>query len=261
VSSSTNIRFGIVKGYKPPPGMARPLGKRGHQKASNLTGSVTMGCGLYVESPLERLVLLALDIDPRSTYIASQPFTVRLDIPAVFADRRAAMKAQPPLSDAYQTADGSELLYTPDFVVKDRGPVPLVVEVKQERELQALEAVLERRRLILSRLGYRFLVASDKDVGQDGLERNLVFVRDALKGLGSSDAQADLDSLLTAIDEKGSLFQLGSIRGSVSDATIYLGLAAGVIGCDLLSGAFSMSTTVWPAHGDLRHLQLLNLEG
>jgi hypothetical protein len=248
--------FGMLNSYQAPPPMARPLGVRGHQNPSNLTASITMGHGLFVESPLERSVLRALDVDPRTTYIAAQPFTVRLDIPAVFADRKTALQADPHL--AY--ADGLELIYTPDFEVKDRGQVPLVIEVKQKDELKTLESVLTRRRLILKRLGYRFLVVTDGDVGQTGLDRNLVFVRDALKALRHGDAQAHLDELLQVIAGIQEPFRIGSIRQTVPDFAIHLGVATGAIALDLRAGALSMETIAWPAHGDLQHLQLLNLE-
>jgi len=241
--------------------MARLLGVRGHQKASVLMASVTMGCALFVEPGLERCALLALDVDPRTTYIASQPFTVRLDIPAIFGDRSTALKADPPLADAYTTAGGLELIYTPDFEVRDRGQVALAIEVKEESALPALAAILERRGFILKRLGYRFLVVTDKDVGQAGLDRNLVCVRDALKSLrtNQAQAQAQLNALLLAIADFQEPFLLGSIRGTVSDDAIQLGLAAGAIGCDLRAGALSGDTIAWPACGDLQHLQLLGL--
>lgn len=45
--------------------MARPLGKRGQQKVTYLVGSNTNDGDLKVESELEALTALALDIDPR----------------------------------------------------------------------------------------------------------------------------------------------------------------------------------------------------
>jgi len=241
--------------------MARPLGVRGHQKSSHPTPSITMRTELFVETSLERQALLALDVDPRTTYIAPQPFTVRLDIPAVFKDRKSALRADPPRAAAYAAGGGLELIYTPDFEVKDRGQVPLVVEVKQKAELDALAAILERRAAILKRLGYRFLVVTDADVGHAGLERNLVFARDALKFMRDGQPKAQLDELLTAIVGFEAPFLLGSIRGTVSDMSIQLGLAAGAIACDLRAGALSSNTVLWPAYGDLQHLQLLDLGG
>lgn len=253
--------FGILNKRQPTPAMARPLGVRGHQKSSHPTASITMRTELFVETQLERQALLALDVDPRTTYIAPQPFTVRLDIPAVFKDRKSALQAAPPRAAAYAAAGGLELIYTPDFEVKDRGQVPLVVEVKQKAELDALAAILERRAAILKRLGYRFLVVTDADVGHAGLERNLVFARDALKFMRDGQPKAPLDELLTAIVGFQTPFRLGSIRGTVSDVSIHLGLAAGAIACDLRAGALSSNTVLWQAYGDLQHLQLLDLGG
>lgn len=259
MNSQIKNPFGILNSYQPAPVMARPLGVRGHQKSSTPTPSVTMGRGLFVETPLERSALLALDVDPRTTHIAPQPFTVRLDIPAVFSDRSAAMRAAPPLKDAYETAGGLELIYTPDFEVMDGGQVPLVVEVKQSNELKALEGVLKRRGVILGTLGYRFLVVSDEEVGYKGLDRNLVFVRDAIRFLRHQEAQSHLEAIGRAIAGFDAPFPLRAIRAAVSDTAIHLGLATGVIAFDLRTGALSTDTIVKPAHGDLQHRQLLKL--
>lgn len=184
----------------------------------------------------------------------------RLDIPAVFADKTSALKANPPLSAAYAAAGGLELIYTPDFEVKDAGQVPLVVEVKQEAERDVLAEVLVRRGLILKRLGYRFLVVTDADVGHRGLDRNLVFARDALKYIRDGKSRAQLEELQGAIAGLHEPFRLGLIWGPVSDVAIHVGLASGALACDLRAGALSRDTVVWVAHGDLQHLQLLDLE-
>lgn len=250
--------FSIQNNPRPAVTMARPLGVRGHQKRSIPTPCLTMGKEIFVEGPWERLVLLALDVDPRTTYIAAQPFTVRLDIPAAFKDKSMALAADPPLAMAYAQALNLELVYTPDFEVKDGGQVPLAVEVKDERNVVA--PVFDRRRAILKRLGYRFLAVTDKDVGHRGLERNLVFARDATKILRDGQPQAHLDELLAAVDGFEGPFRLGLIRGAVSDLAIQLGLVTGVVAYDLKSGALGVNTVLWLAYGDLQHLQLLNLE-
>ena len=242
------------------PVMARPLGVRGHQKRSLLVASVTMGRELRVESELERCTALALDVHPGVSQLAPQPFTARLDLEQLFPTKKAALLAYPPI-DPEEGLDGQpERLYTPDFAAL-AGLSQYAVESKHSSRLEGLAEPLSFRRSVLDRLGYRFITVTELDVGHPGLAGNLVHLRDAMNYHGKNDTRAESESLACALSQRSEPFLLQEIRGQVSDLGIYLGLARGVIACDLRQGSLGIKTQVWPAHGDLAHLQLINLEG
>jgi hypothetical protein len=85
-------------------------------------------------------------------------------------------------------------------------------------------------------------------------------MRDAMKFRSENPTQAILDGLMELIKSRHAPFPFGDIRDQTSDLALYLGLVSGVIGCDLRGGYFGVNTTIWQAHGDLTHLQLLSLE-
>lgn len=241
--------------------MARPLGVRGHQKPSILVASHKMGGEMFVETPDESTTMLALDIDPRTRSITSQPFTVRLDLEKVFSTRSDAIKAEP--RGHIQKVDAlpvQEQIYTPDFLAELTSPIPLVVESKSALEVGKITDALARRGRVLNSLGYGYLVVSSSEVDHHGLHSNLVHMRDATKYRKHNDTRLLLDGLIKLVSGRRTPFLLGEVKGLVPDVCIYLGLISGVIGCDLRSGHLGVGTKLWQAHGDLAHLQLLNLE-
>ncbi len=242
-------------------GMARPLGVRGHKKSSQLIGSNKGPKYVPVDGPNEGTALLAMDIDPRTKRITPQPFTARLDIEKIFKSRSEAVTFMP--RGRVIRKDGVEQLervYTPDFLVELAMPVPLVVEVKSNCEVDKLTDSLDRRRRVLNNLGYNYLVVKNSEFEYEGLHTNLVNLRDSVRYRNTNDVIAQVANLGSVISKQNGSFSLGSIRALVSDLTIYLGLVAGVIACDLRAGPFSVNTALWHAYGDLSHLQLLNLD-
>jgi hypothetical protein len=240
--------------------IARPLGVRGHQNRSHLSASHAGG-EMFVESANERNTMLALDLDPRTLEIVAQPFTVRLDLPKVYATKQEAIKAEP--RSRIKLVDGQpheERVYTPDFFVEIAHRTPLVVESKSNRNIEDIAGALERRARVLNALGYRYLVVLDTEVNHKGLHVNLVNLRDAKKFRQNNDTKLLLDGVNELASRLGGRFAFGEIKGRISDLSIYLGLVSGVIGCDLRSGHLSVMTELWQADGDLSHLQLLNLE-
>lgn len=241
--------------------MARPLGVRGHQKRSNLVASYKMNGAMFVESANESTTMLALDIDPRTRSIISQPFTVRLDLERVFATKEEASRAEP-RQRIKKGTDGSvdqERIYTPDFLVALTDPVPLVIESKSTLEVERIPHLLARRERILNNLGYRYLVVTCAELEHRGFHSNLVHMRDTMKYRKLNDTSAVLNRLTDLVSHRRSPFLLGEIKGIVSDVAIYLGLISGAIACDLRSGNLGVNTLIWQAHGDLAHLQLLEL--
>jgi hypothetical protein len=243
------------------PEMARPLGVRGHQKRSYLVASYKAKGEMFVESGDEHTTMLALDIDPRVLDIVPQPFTVRLDLQKVFATRSEAVKAEPRVP--IKVVSGKpieERVYTPDFLVQRTTPTQLLVESKSSIEIAKIAAALERRRLVLNNLGYHYLVVSSTEVEPKGLHTNLVHMRDAMRYRSKNETQSILAGLTELVVNRGAPFAYGEIRSRTTDLALYLALVSGVVGCDLRGGNLGVNTMIWPAHGDLAHLQLLSLE-
>jgi hypothetical protein len=241
--------------------MARPLGVRGHQKRSYLVASHKAGSEMFVESGDEHTIVLAVDVDPRSRNIVPQPFTIRLDLQKVFPTRREALKAEPRVRlKTVSDEPVEERVYTPDFLVQLTNPTPLVIESKSSIEIAKISAALARRELVLNNLGYRYLVVSSADVAYRGLHSNLVNLRDAMQFRSKNETRSILDGLIKLVASRSDPFAFGEIRRQTTDLALYLGLISGVIGCDLRGGHLGVNTIIWQAHGDLAHLQLLNLE-
>lgn len=242
------------------PEMARPLGVRGHQKSTHLISSIKGEKYMPVESLHEGTTLIALDLDPRVRHITPQPFTVRLDLERVFKTKEEAQKAKG--KNRLQEIDGQRLekMYTPDFLVEMTTPVGLVVESKFKAEIKKIEVQLEHRKRVLNSLGYNFLVVTDEDLEFDGLHTNLVNLRDATKYRKTEDTQQLMARLQELVHGYRGEFALGEIKQKATDVGLYLGLISGVIACDLRAGHLNINTVLWPAHGDLSHLQLLELE-
>lgn len=245
---------------KKPPKTARPLGVRGHQKRSYLVASHKNGGEMFVESKHEHTTMLALDVDPRTRSIHPQPFTVRLDLEKIFPTRTEAIQAEPRRRIQAVKGPHEEWIYTPDFLVELTSPIPLVVEPKSSREIAKIGSALERRGRVLNNLGYRFLVVSSAEVEQEGLHRNLATMRDAMQYRRDNDTTQLFKHLAEIVTRHHTAFSLGAIFTQVPHEAIYLALISGVFACDLRAGPISVNTKLWPAHGDLSHLQLLNLE-
>lgn len=241
--------------------MARPLGVRGHQKKSFLVASYKANREMFVESGHEHTTMLALDVDPRTCGIVSQPFTVRLDLQKAYQTKSEALKAEPKVRIKLVGAEvREEKVYTPDFLVTLTHPTPLIVEAKSSTEIATISEELARRGLVLNNLGYRYLVVSSTELEHTGLHRNLAHMRDAMKFRTMNDTKSLLQELAKLIADRHAPFLFGEIRSQTSDLALYLGLISGMVGCDLKGGHLSVNTQIWKAHGDLAHLQLLKLE-
>lgn len=241
------------------PTMARRVAVKGLQRRCFVSGSLKASGELRLEGSLERLTALALEVHPEVKSLCTQPFTVRLDTVEIFDTQNEARRAVS--ASGVDARDGVERIYTPDFLVETTSPVWLAVEAKSSLHLASLSSSLQRRGAVLSALGYRFLVVSDLDVGQPGLAGNLVRLRDALRYQDLHDTSAEMATLHDALTRLGETFTVADLRRlNVPDTAVYLGLATGVLGSDLRSGAFSVKTIVWPAKGDFSHLVLLSLE-
>lgn len=241
--------------------MARALGQRGHQKRSLLVPSFKMGRELRVESPLEALTVHALDIHPWVKSIHPQPFTLRLDLLQVFATKSQALAAAPrvpPKADREQPDD--VYVYTPDFLVPTTRHPELVLESKTMKQLALLPAgTVEQWRSALAAVGYRFAVVTDDDLDALGLKYNLVCIRDAMRQVHLQGAGV-LEPLMQIVQSWQGPLCVEALQQLIAPHVILMGIATGVLGCDLRAGVLAPSTVLWPAAGDLSHLQVLPLE-
>ena len=241
--------------------MARPLGVKGHQKRSYLVAANKAKGPIFVESQNEHTTLLALDLDPRTRSIKSQPITVRLDLKMEFKSRSEAMQAQP--KPPLLQLDGQSLterVYTPDFIVELSDPLALIVESKSQQEIDKIKDKLTVRGNILRDLGYRYLVVSSADLSRPGLHANLSLLRDAIKHQSANAIQQKLNTLENALQGMCGVFLYADIKENCDDLSLYLALINGLLACDLKAGRLGARTTLWPAYGDLSHLKILNLD-
>ena len=240
--------------------MARPLGVRGYNKRSYDVGTHKMNDAIRVETSNESPTSIALDIDPRTVALYAQPLTFRLDLQRVFDTKSEALRAEPRVKPGSVSESGLECCYTPDFLVHLGEPVDLIVESKDDKEIEKLTAALERRKQILSSLGYRYLVVANSEFAAIGLHQNMVDVRDALRRLSTRDCKVQLAAMEEVVARFSDSFALGQIWNLVQPLSdIHKAVATGLIAYDLRSGKLTRDTVVWPAYGDLTHLQLLPL--
>ena len=185
----------------------------------------------------------------------------RLDLEQVFDTKEEARKAHPCVKAGSRGLMDLECVYTPDFLVELVSPVPLIVESKSDDEIQKRQADMERRKKILSTLGYRFLLVPNSEFNAKGFHQNMVDIRDALNSLKKHDCRLRLESLDRLIEPRSEPFELGEIWDEVQPISeIHLAVASGRLAYDLRGGKLSRFTTLWPANGELTHLQILKLE-
>ncbi len=241
--------------------MARPLGARGDQKRSHLVGSHKMRDALNVETRDEGPTAIAIDIDPRVVALYAQPLSFRLDLQQVFETKKEARQAHPCVKAGSKGPQGLECVYTPDFLVELTNPVPLIVESKSDKEIEKRQADMERRKKVLSKLGYRFLVIPNSTFDPKGFHQNLVDTRDALRSLANRDCSVVIEIAGKVVNRFSAPFALGEVWSEIQPISdIHIAVAGGLVGYDLRAGKLSRDTKMWPAHGELAHLQILPLE-
>ena len=237
------------------PKLARELGRRGYQRPSLLMPCSTTGQVLRVESRLERLIAVALDVDPRVTGIAAQPFTIRLDAAQVYETQEQARASVSDLPIERRKG----LVYTPDFWLELAGGAHVIVECKPKEKLLQLSADFDRIRSVLEGMGLRFLVITEEHVGYPSLEGNLIRIRDADKRFRMRDANFDF-SWIETLTESSEQISLGEVLEVSDHETMLAAIATGVITVDLRAGPLSKWTPAMRSYGDLSHLQILDLE-
>ncbi len=237
------------------PKLARNLGRRGHQNPSLLMPCSTTGQLLRVESRLERLIALALDVDPRVTGIAAQPFTIRLDTAQVYKTQELARASVMGLPIELRKG----LVYTPDFWVELVGGAQLVVECKPTKLALQMGDAFDRIRSVLQGMGLRFLVITDEHVSSPSLEGNLIRVRDAGKLFMRNEGKLDFSWIETLTEASGQV-SLSDVLELSDQETMLAAIASGVIAVDLRAGPLSKWTMATRSYGDISHLQILDLE-
>ena len=103
--------------------------------------------------------------------------------------------------------------------------------------------------------GYRLIVVTEKHVGQPGLESNLATLRDATKALRTQGLTAELRKLEEAVAGHDGAFTWLQLARDFPAHVLQMGIAGGVLGCELRRGMVGRDTHLWPAYGDLSHLR------
>lgn len=232
---------------------ARPLGQRGIQRQAFHLPCVTNGTALRVESRLERLVALALDIDPRVVGISAQPMTIRLDTGEVYPTQKAARAS-------FFAGTQGQRFYTPDFLVQFANLGNLLIECKPSKMAAHMVQQLSECQLSLAAVGLSLRVITDEAVDFPGLEGNLVRIRDAIKGVKQYGWTVDADRFEQFFSGGNETTTLGALLMKFSEVDILVAIATGVLAADLRAGSLGRATAAKFGHGDLTHLQLLDLE-
>ena len=205
------------------------------------------GGELRVESALERDIGLMLDIDPRVTELAAQPFTLELQSNKVLPSR-----------EHYRPRPGVKpRFYTPDFLCRlDDGSV-LVIEAKHSRFSAAFEAKREEIEGCLSSYGIGFMLVLDTAVSPTFMQTlaNLHLLRAGYLELTRAAAEREISALL----DSATCWSVGelSLRLTSGPVGILAGLLAGLLTADLSIPLFSPSNEVRAAFGDMSHFQFL----
>lgn len=236
-------------------GAARRLGGKGMQRPSILMHDQNSEGVLRVESRLERLIALALSVDPRVSRIKAQPFSIRLDTAEIFPTQSLARQSV----GAQFGLSGEGLIYTPDFLVELVTGEHLVVECKPKHQADLLVEYFARVGSVLHGIGLRFIVFTDADVSGRGLEGNLIRIKDAKRMLRKSQTNLMANSIECVSSAEGDV-QVAELLESWSESEVLVAISMGVIATDLRSGPFSKKMKVQMAYGDLSHLQILGLE-
>lgn len=233
------------------PTFARDVARRVHRGRRALVLKSLKGKGgeLRVESGLERDVGLMLDIDPRVTELAAQPFTLELQSNTVLPSRQHYLK-RPGVKPRF---------YTPDFLCRlDDGSV-LAVEAKHYRFREAFEAKRGEIEDCLRQHGIGFMVVFDTAVSPTVMQTlsNLHLLRAGYLEPIRSTAEREISALLNSVT-CWPVEEL-SLRLTSGRVGVLAGLLAGLLSADFSTPLFAPSSEVRAAYGDLSHFQFLQV--
>ncbi|MNH05712.1 hypothetical protein D3C79_650550 [compost metagenome] len=233
------------------PTSARDVARRVRRGRRALVLKSLKGKGgeLRVESGLERDIGLMLDIDPRVTELAAQPFTLELHSNTVLPSRQH-YRPRPGVKPRF---------YTPDFLCRLDDGCVLAIEAKHSEFREAFEAKREEIEHCLSSHGIGFLLVLDTAVLPTIMQTlaSLHLLRaDYLAPLRSA-AENEISVLLNSAS-CWSVEEL-SLRLTSGRVGILVGLLAGLLTADLSIPLFSPSNEIRAAFGDLSHFQFLQV--
>ncbi|HBO2993412.1 TPA: hypothetical protein L4605_004332 [Pseudomonas aeruginosa] len=202
-----------------------------------------------VESGLEKDVGLLLEADPRVISYRAQPFSLELDSNAILTDQKAHVKK----------AGTKPRFYTPDFVCRLANGSLLAIEAKGETFLKDFEARSEEITLGLQGHGMDFLVLPD-----DHLNKTVIKNITRLHALRANYQDQYVEACSQVVSEllgNQPQWQVERLSQHFTEGktAVLCALLTGVLTTDLKECLFSNAATVWAAHGDLQHFEVLEI--
>ena len=207
------------------------------------------GGDLRVESSLERDVATLLDLDPRVVELTSQPFSIEIESCLILTSR-----------DHYVRKPGIKpRFYTPDFLCRLGDGSKLAIDAKHSSFIAGFEP---KQAEIVSGLwqhGIRFLLIPETLLFPE--QMRIAASLHLLRAKYQQPLRDQADNELRVLLEKQSSWLTSDLSSLLTSGQVGIlaGLLSGSLKADLSSAVFASHSRVDSAHGDLSHLQLLEL--
>lgn len=230
---------------------ARDVSRRTHRgrRALVLKSEKCAGGDLRVETALERDIALMLDIDPRVKELSAQPFTLELQSNTLLPSRK----------DNQLRPGSAPRFYTPDFLCQLHDGRRVAIDAKHSRFIEQFDIKRDEIENCLRQHGIAFMVIPETAVSPSVMQAvsHLHLLRAGYLASYRAVAEEELSATLDACPSWLAV-ELSS-RLASGRVGVLVGLLAGLLTADFSTPLFSPSSEVHAAHGDLSHLQLLEV--
>ena len=219
------------------------------------TYSVKAGGTFAVESDAEMSIAHVLDIDPSVVSFKPQPFTVDLDKNRIVTDR-----AERNQLICRSRSLGFGLIYTPDFQAETRSAnCYIALEVKHcDYPPDAAQLFkLEQARAVMESHGIAFQLITVGHANTTPFIENTGLLRrcrDYKHLIPSADV---LDEIQAFCQRSGTTVRDVVKQFDLSLHQMLCLIFFGVLGFDLIAAPLRMESEIFPAYGDLSHLEIL----
>lgn len=229
--------------------VAPTYGKVRHRIHSHKAGG-----DISVESNAERLIAHMLTIDPRVRSFKPQPFTVDLIEGRIISDNAELSE----LRRKHSGRSGPKF-YTPDFEIEWFGLVRSAVEVKLDG-FEGDEVYTNRLNLaveILRASGYRFTHVVFPSESSHPLYTSMVLLKQAASRPTNFPSWEVCERIAQVCGRQPIRVRDLCVRLNISTDVVPSLLVMGFLSADIATHHIDSELKVMAAHGDLRHLELL----